>query len=199
IRRRIPLISIAIGIVSSTKRRYQSYVDVLTSARDYRYLSKQYSGSTWVTDSMPEPVQDEDMEEEVGSASSHEKQSRILVVEPDGPMALLLQDSLTLEGYVVQVTSSADDALELARHEHPDLILLESNLSDRQMDGWSLCRTLKDDEELKSIWLVMATSHPDQSLALEAGADLYLPKPFDMPSLINEISTLLRSSLKMRG
>jgi len=197
IRRRIPLISIAIGIVSSTKRRYQSYVDVLTSARDYRYLSKQYSGSTWVTDSMPQPQPDDDLEEEVGTSSGH--QSRILVVEPDGRMALLLQDSLTLEGYVVQVTSSADDALELARHEHPDLILLESNLSDRQMDGWSLCRTLKDDEELKSIWLVMATSHPDQSLALEAGADLYLPKPFDMPSLINEISTLLRSSLKMRG
>ncbi|HIA50487.1 MAG TPA: response regulator [Candidatus Melainabacteria bacterium] len=197
IRRRIPLISIAIGIVSSTKRRYQSYVDVLTSARDYRYLSKQYSGSTWVTDSMPQPQPDDVMEEEFGTSASH--QSRILVVEPDGPMALLLQDSLTLEGYVVQVTSSADDALELARHEHPDLILLESNLSDRQMDGWSLCRTLKDDEELKSIWLVMATSHPDQSLALEAGADLYLPKPFDMPSLISEISTLLRSSLKIRG
>ncbi len=195
IRRRIPLISIAIGIVSSTKRRYQSYVDVLTSARDYRYLSKQYSGSTWVTDSMPQPQADEDMEEEVGATAPH---ARILVVEPDGPMALLLQDSLTLEGYVVQVTSSADDALELARHEHPDLILLESNLSDRQMDGWSLCRTLKDDDELKSIWLVMATSHPDQSLALEAGADLYLPKPFDMPSLISEISSLLRSSLKMR-
>ncbi len=201
IRRRIPLISIAIGIVSSTKRRYQSYVDVLTSARDYRYLSKQYSGSTWVTDTMPEPQQNISMgiEEEDGSSSAHEKVSRILVVEPDGPMALLLQDSLTLEGYVVQVTSSADDALELARHDHPDLILLESNLTDRQMDGWSLCRTLKDDDELKSIWLVMATSHPDQSLALEAGADLYLPKPFDMPSLISEISSLLRTSLKMRG
>jgi DNA-binding response OmpR family regulator len=200
IRRRIPLISIAIGIVSSTKRRYQSYVDVLTSARDYRYLSKQYSGSTWVTDTMPEPQQNEafGVEEEDGSIHN-EKVSRILVVEPDGPMALLLQDSLTLEGYVVQVTSSADDALELARHDHPDLILLESNLTDRQMDGWSLCRTLKDDDELKSIWLVMATSHPDQSMALEAGADLYLPKPFDMPSLINEISSLLRSSLKMRG
>jgi len=201
IRRRIPLISIAIGIVSSTKRRYQSYVDVLTSARDYRYLSKQYSGSTWVTDSMPQPQQDEGMGilEEVGTSAAGEKQSRILVVEPDGPMALLLQDSLTLEGYLVQVTSSADDALELARHDHPDLILMESNLSDRQMDGWSLCRTLKDDDELKSIWLVMATSHPDQSMALEAGADLYLPKPFDLPSLISEISNLLRTTLRIRG
>jgi len=39
----------------------------------------------------------------------------------------------------------------------------------------------------------MATSHPDQALALEAGADLYLPKPFDMPALLNEVSLLLRS------
>lgn len=194
IRRRVPLISIAIGIVSSTNRRYQSYVDVLTSTRDYRYLAKQYSGSTWVADSMPQPTPEEHegRKPEIGITQITDKRSRILVVEPDGAMALLLQDSLSLEGYVVQVTSSADDALELARQDHPDLILLESTLTDRQMDGWSLCRTLKEDIQLKNIWLVMATSHPDQSLALEAGADLYLPKPFDMPSLLNEISSLLR-------
>lgn len=194
IRRRVPLISIAIGIVSSTNRRYQSYVDVLTSTRDYRYLAKQYSGSTWVADSMPQltPEEHEGRKPVVDVTEITDKRSRILVVEPDGAMALLLQDSLSLEGYVVQVTSSADDALELARQDHPDLILLESTLTDRQMDGWSLCRTLKEDIQLKNIWLVMATSHPDQSLALEAGADLYLPKPFDMPSLLNEISSLLR-------
>ncbi|HEY9788144.1 MAG TPA: response regulator [Candidatus Obscuribacterales bacterium] len=201
IRRRIPLISIAIGIVSSSKRRYQSYVDVLTSARDYRYLAKQYSGSTWVSDSTPQP-QIETAQKAAGKAAkeAEHEPSRILVVEPDGAMALLLQETLSLEGYMVQVTSSADDALELARHSpHPDLILLESNLSDRQMDGWSLCRVLKEDQELKGIWLVMATSHPDQSMALEAGADLYLPKPFDMPSLLNEISLLLSSGLQMRS
>ncbi|MBS1998896.1 MAG: response regulator, partial [Cyanobacteria bacterium SZAS LIN-2] len=70
---------------------------------------------------------------------------------------------------------------------------LESNLTGRKMDGWKLCRELKSDEELSRIWIVMATSHPDQSLALEAGADLYLPKPFDMPSLLNEVNLLLRS------
>ncbi len=119
--------------------------------------------------------------------------SRILVVEPDGAMACLLQETLALEGYMVQVTSSADDALELARFEPPDLILLESNLIDRKMDGWNLCRALKADDVLSKIWIVMATSHPDQSLALEAGADLYLPKPFDIPNLLSEVSLLLRS------
>ncbi len=69
---------------------------------------------------------------------------------------------------------------------------MESNLVDRQMDGWKLCRSLKDDEQLREICLVMVTSHPDQSLALEAGADLYLPKPFDMAILLNEVSLLLR-------
>jgi DNA-binding response OmpR family regulator len=39
----------------------------------------------------------------------------------------------------------------------------------------------------------MVTSHPDQSLALESGADLYLPKPFDMPMLLSEVKLLLRS------
>lgn len=199
IRRRIPLISIAVGIVSSAKRRYQSYVDVLTSARDYRYLAKQYSGSTWVSDSTPQA--DLEVAQSVKASSQAQDEgepSRILVVEPDGAMALLLQDTLSLEGYVVQVTSSADDALELARHDpHPDLILLESNLADK-MDGWSLCKTLKEDDRLRSIWLVMATAHPDQSRALESGADLYLPKPFDMPSLLNEISQLLKQGLQLR-
>ncbi len=184
IRRRVPLISLSIGIVSSTSRRFQSYVDVLTTARDYRYAAKQQPVSRWVGDHV----------QPLGSALVDARRARILVVEPDGAMACLLQENLSLEGYQVEVTSSAGDALSLAHHEpHPDLILLESNLSDRRMDGWELCRALKDDTALKAIWIVMATSHPDQSLALEAGADLYLPKPFDMNSLLSEVKVLLRS------
>ncbi|HEY9775229.1 MAG TPA: response regulator [Planktothrix sp.] len=196
IRRRVPLISIAIGIVSSAKRRFQSYVDVLTTCRDYRYLAKRRSGSSWVTDQMPLDVAAGQASKDLKAAriaSLQQRQSRILVVEPDGAMACLLQETLSLEGYMVQVTSSADDALEMARDQQPDLVLLESNLADRAMDGWELCRVFKRTEELCNIWVVMATSHPDQSAALEAGADLYLPKPFDMPSLLSEVSYLLRS------
>jgi DNA-binding response OmpR family regulator len=198
IRRRVPLISVAIGIVDSTKRRFQSYVDVLTSARDARDLAKEKLESCFVLDDQPR--------EEIRTGSTFATRKievrkteetistgRILVVEPDGAMACLLQETLSLEGYTVEVTSSADDALTMARFEpHPDLILLESNLSDRKMDGWKLCSVLKSDETLCKIWVVMATSHPDQSKALEAGADLYLPKPFDIPSLLNELSLLLK-------
>ncbi|HEY9712163.1 MAG TPA: response regulator [Chroococcales cyanobacterium] len=190
IRRRVPLISIASGIVSSTRRRFQSYVDVLTIARDYRYAAKRRPGSSWVSDSQEIEV------EQSTKRSQHAPQARlhrILVVEPDGAMACLLQETLSLEGYAVQVTNSADDALEIAREKPPDLVLLESHLADRQMDGWALCRMLKEDSELCNIWVVMATSHPDQSAALEAGADLYLPKPFDMPALLSEVSHLLRA------
>lgn len=198
IRRRVPLTSIAIGIVSSTVRKFNSYVDVLTTARDYRYIAKQKSGSYWISDNNLEenlePLPAPAAEGEASEVETLDRTTRILVVEPDGAMACLLQETLALEGYFVQVTSSADDAFELARYQpHPDLILLESNLTGRKLDGWKLCRALKSDEELSKIWIVMATSHPDQSLALEAGADLYLPKPFDMPSLLSEVSLLLRS------
>lgn len=184
IRRRVPLISIAVGIVSSHTKRFQSYVDVLTTARDFRYMAKLTPGSAWAGDHMQQPAK---------TAKKTESMSRILVVEPDGAMACLLQEILSLEGYTVEVTNSADDALHLAKEMHPDLILLESNLSDRRMDGWGLCRIVKEDKQLSNIWVVMVTSHPDQSLALESGADLYLPKPFDMPMLLTEVKLLLRS------
>ncbi len=195
IRRRVPLISIAIGIVNSTVKKFQSYVDVLTTARDYRYMAKQQQGSFWVSDrGDSDHALPGDMISTKAIVATIERTTRILVVEPDGAMACLLQETLALEGYYVQVTSSADEALEQPRYEpRQEFILLESNLTGRMMDGWKLCRALKSDEELSRIWIVMATSHPDQSLALEAGADLYLPKPFDMPSLLNEVSLLLRS------
>jgi DNA-binding response OmpR family regulator len=196
IRRRVPLISIAIGIVSSTKRRFQSYVDVLTTARDYRYLAKRKQNSAYISDSMPVESLSLKFAERNAKTSrgeaAGERHPRILVVEPDGAMALLLQETLSLEGYLVQVTSSADDALEIAKMLPPDLVLLESVLADRQMDGWDLCRAFKESDTLCNTWVVMATSHPDQSAALEAGADLYLPKPFDMPALLNEVSYLLK-------
>jgi DNA-binding response OmpR family regulator len=194
IRRRIPLISIAIGIVSSTRRRFSGYVDVLTTARDYRYLAKQQPGSSWVSDNSPAISAQTGRTKRIGQSMLDQQTSRILVIEPDGAMACLLQETLSLEGYTVQVTSSADDAFEMLRKESkPDLILLESNVNDRHFDGWMLCRKLKEDKELSKIWLVIATSHPDQSRALEAGADLYLPKPFDIPSLLSEVNLLLRS------
>jgi len=190
IRRRIPLISIAVGIISSNSRRFQSYVDVLTSSRDYRYLAKKQSGSSWVSDGSLLQENLSTLNQTEGTVEN--KIFRILVIEPDGAMACLLQESLSLEGYFVQVTNSADEACELVHGESPpDLILMESTLADRQMDGWKLCRYLKDDEKLRHICLVMVTSHPDQSLALEAGADLYLPKPFDMTILLNEVNLLL--------
>jgi two-component system phosphate regulon response regulator PhoB len=161
-------------------------------------MAKRRSGSGWVSDQTPVDAAIGHLSKDAKAAkiaSLQHRLPRILVVEPDGAMACLLQETLSLEGYAVEVTSSADDALEMARHQQPDLVLLESNLADRQMDGWELCRVFKNTEELCNIWVVMATSHPDQSAALDAGADLYLPKPFDMPSLLSEVSHLLRSGL----
>ncbi|MBY0360003.1 MAG: response regulator [Candidatus Obscuribacterales bacterium] len=184
IRRRVPLVSIAIGIVCSSSRRFQSYVDVLTSSRDSRYLAKSELERSWVEDGESTPER---------SRTEHTSRSSILVVEPDGAMACLLQEILSLEGYIVEVTSSANDALSKARASQPDLILLESNLADRRMDGWGLCRTIKEDAMFSRCSVVMVTSHPDQVLALDSGADLYMPKPFDMPSLLLELSQLLRT------
>jgi diguanylate cyclase (GGDEF)-like protein len=185
IRRRVPLISVSIGIVPSSSRRFHGYVDILTTARDFRYMAKQLPGNTWILGN----------NKALTPKKTDLRHRSILVVEPDGAMACLLQEALALEGYQVQVTNSSTDALALVSLDPPpDLILLESSLAEKDMDGWSLCRSLKQNTALKSIRIVMATADSDQSAALEAGADLYLPKPFDIPALLSEISVLLSSN-----
>lgn len=188
IRRRVPLISVSVGIISSAIRRYQSYVDVLTTAKDYRNIAKRRNGSFYVSDHMSIEAD----KHEMPAGRERSRLARILVVEPDDAMACLLQETLLLEGYLVEVANSVDLALEILHRQPPDLVLLESTLENSQMNGWMLCRTLKESQEYCNTFVVMATSHPDQSLALDAGADLYLPKPFDMPSLLSEVSYLLR-------
>ncbi len=198
IRRRVPLISVAIGIVNSSQKRYTSYVDILTNARDYRYLAKSKIVSAYTTEVIEENTKSANIKIE----DTHEivLNKNILVVEPDGAMACLLQETLSLEGFSVQVTNAAYDALKIAKsNPKPDLILLESNLMDRYMNGWDLCRSLKEDPLLKSIWIVVVTSNPDQTAALEAGADLYLPKPFDLPSLLHEINALLNKGYSIHN
>ena len=92
VRRRVPLISIAIGIVASTSRKFQSYVDVLTTARDYRYLAKQKTGSFWVSDrgTTELAVVSDHIEGIVEDLVGGGRVSRNMVVEPDGAMACIL-------------------------------------------------------------------------------------------------------------
>jgi len=117
---------------------------------------------------------------------------KILVVDDEVDLVKTVQFSLELEGYKVLVSYNGEDALNQARKENPDLILLDIMLP--KLDGYKVCRLLKFDEKYKHIPILMLTAktqEKDKVLGIETGADEYITKPFDMDELMEKIKAYL--------
>jgi len=118
---------------------------------------------------------------------------RILVVD-DQPLNLkLLEAKLTSEYYDVLTARGGAEAIRLATEERPDLILLDVMMPD--MDGYEVCRHLRDQPDTMHIPIVMVTALADTAdrvVGLEAGADDFLTKPVDDLALFARVRSLLR-------
>jgi two-component system alkaline phosphatase synthesis response regulator PhoP len=120
---------------------------------------------------------------------SHKK---ILVVDDEVDLVKTIRFYLETEGYNVMTSHNGEDALNQARKENPDLILLDLMLP--KLDGYKVCRLLKFDERYKHIPILMLTAktqEKDKVLGMETGADEYITKPFDMDELMEKIKSYL--------
>jgi two-component system alkaline phosphatase synthesis response regulator PhoP len=117
---------------------------------------------------------------------------KILVVDDEADLAKAISFSLTAEGYTVLVSYNGEDALNQARKENPDLILLDIMLP--KLDGYKVCRLLKFDERYKHIPILMLTAktqEKDKIVGMETGANEYITKPFDVDELTEKIKAYL--------
>jgi DNA-binding response OmpR family regulator len=119
-----------------------------------------------------------------------EQPTRVLVVEDDRTLLETLEYNLAGEGY--QVLSAGDGlaALEVAREEQPDLIVLDLMLP--RLDGFEVCRILRREMSVPILMLTARTDEVDRVVGLEMGADDYLTKPFSMRELLARVKALLR-------
>lgn len=118
---------------------------------------------------------------------------RILVVEDDKHIAKLIKYNVERAGYECAAVSSGEDALDAARKQAMDLIVLDIMLPG--MDGFEVCRLLKQDARLKAIPVIMLTARGeeiDRIVGLEVGSDDYMVKPFSPRELILRIKAVLR-------
>jgi two-component system alkaline phosphatase synthesis response regulator PhoP len=120
---------------------------------------------------------------------------KILVVEDEAELTGAIQIRLEQAGYEVLIAYDGQQALEKARGESPDLIVLDLMLP--KIDGYKVCRMLKFDEKYKKIPVVMLTARAqekDESLGYEVGADAFITKPFKYQVLLSKIRELLGDS-----
>ena len=115
---------------------------------------------------------------------------RILVVDDEPPMRALLRLFLEQNGFAVSEAGDGRAALERARAEQPDLILLDIMMPG--LDGWQVCRRLREESDVPVIMLTARDDVRDRVAGLDAGADDYLVKPFAEEELMARIRAVLR-------
>jgi DNA-binding response OmpR family regulator len=117
---------------------------------------------------------------------------KILIVDDEVDLVKTIRLSLETEGFKVIASYDGEDALNQARKENPDLIILDIMLP--KFDGYKVCRLLKFDEKHKHIPILMLTAktqEKDKTLGMETGADEYITKPFDIDELLAKVKSYL--------
>jgi DNA-binding response OmpR family regulator len=115
----------------------------------------------------------------------------VLVVEDEAHLAQGLVFNLRAEGYSVQLAVDGESALEMLREEPVDAVILDVMLPGR--DGFSIASELRAQQNFVPILMLTARSRPEDVLnGFSAGADDYLPKPFDLSILLARLNGLLR-------
>lgn len=125
---------------------------------------------------------------------THEKRTkslqRILVVDDELAIQRFLRSVLDVEGFALHVVDSGSAALAAAAMFKPDLVLLDLGLPD--MDGVTVINRLREWSAVPVIVLSVREQEDEKVLALDAGADDYLTKPFSMAELLARIRVALR-------
>lgn len=121
--------------------------------------------------------------------------AKILVVDDDPQVRRVMKLTLTAEGYTVFEARNGEVALENLRAEKPDIVLLDINMP--VIDGIATCREIRRTSAIPIIMLTVRSVERDKVLALDAGADDYVVKPFSMQELLARVRSALRRAMPL--
>jgi len=119
--------------------------------------------------------------------------ARVLIVEDEDSLVLLLRYNLEADGYEVESVARGDEADTRLKENIPDLVILDWMLPG--LSGIEICRRLRNRPETKNLPIIMLTARGEEServRGLATGADDYIVKPFSVPELLARVRALLR-------
>jgi DNA-binding response OmpR family regulator len=120
------------------------------------------------------------------------RMATILAVDDEPHVLKLVSANLQSSGYKILTASDGEQAIEMVEHEMPDLVLLDLMLP--KMDGYAVCRRVREFSSVPVIMLTARSSEVDLIHGFEVGADDYLTKPFSVSELLMRVQAVLRRS-----
>jgi DNA-binding response OmpR family regulator len=126
------------------------------------------------------------------------KKEKILVLDDDPDIGTMIKMMLEYKGYSVTVSERAEQAYEVLKSDGFDLIIMDMLLSG--VNGTDLCSEFKKDSSIAHIPVIMISAHPNaKEICLQAGADEFISKPFDMQDILSKIDRLIHDSKITEG
>ena len=117
---------------------------------------------------------------------------KVLVVDDEQPIVDAVAYNLRKEGYQTVTAGNAEQCMDVAKRENPDLVVLDVMLP--SASGFDVCRMLRRQSNVPIIMLTAKVEETDRIVGLELGADDYITKPFSMRELLARVKTVLRRS-----
>ncbi len=176
--RRIPFVSVSIGIVSNQYQKFKNLEEIMNGVIDMNRLAKSKSGSFWVSDRPKITNNDE----------TPDTRNKILIVENDAALSYLLITTLEMQGYNVESINSPDQALEMIEKTSPALVVFDTSMEKAEKE-LEICRTIK--QKYSDIKVIVSTADCNKEKVLDTGVDLYMPKPYELFVLFSWISRFL--------
>ena len=123
---------------------------------------------------------------------------KILVVDDESRMRKLVKDFLTREGYTVVEAGDGMEAMDIF-YEEKDVALVILDVMMPKMDGWQVCREIRESSKVPIIMLTARSEERDELQGFELGVDEYISKPFSPKILVARVNAILRRALGNAG
>lgn len=186
--RRSEFVFTTIGVVTSEFKKYTSTKEVINSLIQTHNLAKKPSGSSYAIE-----------RPKIGAINAiiqKEFNNKIWVLEEDEALSLLLTTTIDLQGYNVETLNNTQTigtltSSDISFSTVPAVIVIDAG-NVETMFGLNICKTLKTDTRFSNTRIIITSILHDKELILDSGADLYLPKPYELITLMHWIKTFVK-------
>ena len=181
--KRVELVSTSIGIISSEYQNYDNVKAALTALYATCKLAFMNAKSSYIVERAKISAED--------AVFKKDYNNKILIIEPDEALNFLLKTTGEMQGYEVAASQEYDHVMNLVKTFEPALIVLDAGDAET-LKGLALCQKLKKDDNFKDIKIILSTIVHDKKMVLNTGADIYMPKPYELLSIFNWIEKLIK-------
>ena len=119
---------------------------------------------------------------------------KVLLVEDEQTLAMIIKDTLEENGFTIHTASDGEEGLHLFFELRPDVLVADVMMP--KMDGWQVCREIRQNSKVPIIMLTAKSEERDELLGFDLGVDEYISKPFSPKILVARVEAILRRSGK---